>query len=194
MVIKESQGEIHLKIVYYGPGQSGKTTNLEKIHEKVNPAHRGKLTTIKTRDDRTLFFDFMQVKMGKIFGLTPKFNIYTVPGQSYYKSTRKLVLAGVDGLVFVADSQQYMMQQNIESFEDLKHALKVMGKSFDNIPLVLQCNKQDLPSALKPEEIKFQLLAHAFPCYPAIAIQGVGIFETLKDIMVRVAKKVESNH
>ena len=191
MVIKELLGEIHLKIVYFGPGLSGKTTNLEKIHHKLGPAICTNLTTIKTREDRTLFFDFMQIKIGKINGLTPKFNIYTVPGQSYYKATRQLVLVGVDGIVFVADSQRDRMQDNIESYNDLKQFLHEIGKSFEDIPVILQCNKQDIATALKPEFIQQQLAANDISCYPAIAIQGTGIFETLREIIVRIGKSLE---
>ncbi|MBN1352513.1 gliding-motility protein MglA [candidate division KSB1 bacterium] len=190
MLIKELLGEIHLKIVYFGPGMSGKTTNLQVIHSKLNPASRGKLTVIKTREDRTLFFDFMQIKMGKIYGLTPKFNLYTVPGQSYYQVTRKLVLMGVDGVVFVADSQANRIRDNIESFNDLNSFLKKMGKSFESIPIILQCNKQDLASALKPEIIQKELSADDLSCYPARAIQSIGVFETLKEIIMRVGKAV----
>ena len=192
MVIKELLGEIHLKIVYFGPGLSGKTTNLEKIHRGMGPAHCGSLTTIKTREDRTLFFDFIQIKIGKIYGLTPKFNIYTVPGQSYYKATRKLVLVGADGIVFVADSQANRMQDNIDSFNDLKRYIKEMGKSFDTISVILQSNKQDLEFALKPEAVQRKLSANGLPNFPAIAIQGKGVFETLQEIVVRIGKKLEA--
>lgn len=192
MLIKELLGEIHLKIVYFGPGMSGKTTNLQEIHSRINPSHRGRLTVIKTREDRTLFFDFMQLKTGKIYGLTPKFNLYTIPGQAYYQATRKLVLVGADGIVFVADSQAHRMQDNIDSFNDLKRFLKEMSKSFENIPIILQCNKQDLASALKPEIIRKELSANGFTCLPAVAIQNIGVFETLKEVIVRVGRMVSS--
>lgn len=191
MIIKELLGEIHLKIVYFGPGLSGKTTNLEKIHREIGPGHCGSLTTIKTREDRTLFFDFMQLKIGKIYGLTPKFNIYTVPGQSYYKATRKLVLVGADGIVFVADSQANRMQDNIDSFNDLKQYTREMGKSFETMPVILQSNKQDLKPALTPEIVQEKLSANGLPNFPAIAIQGKGVFETLREIIVRIGKSLE---
>jgi hypothetical protein len=190
MLIKDLTGEIHLKIVYFGPGMSGKTTNLQEIHNKVCPDSRTKLTTIKTREDRTLFFDFTQIKLGKICGLTPKFNLYTVPGQTYYKATRKLVLNGVDGVVFVADSQAARMTENLESFADLKNFLQQMGESLGSIPTILQCNKQDLTTALKPELIKKELGANGLACYPAMAIKRIGVFETFKDIITQVAKKI----
>lgn len=190
MLIKDLTGEIHLKIVYFGPGMSGKTTNLQEIHHKVCADSRTKLTTIKTREDRTLFFDFTQIKLGKICGLTPKFNLYTVPGQSYYKATRKLVLDGVDGVVFVADSQATRMRENLESFTDLKNFLQQMGESINTIPTILQCNKQDLPTALRPEAIKRELGVNGIVCYPATAIQRIGVFETFKEIITQVAKKI----
>lgn len=192
VLIKELLGEIHLKIVYFGPGLSGKTTNLEKIHKGLGPAYCSKLTTIKTREDRTLFFDFMQVKIGKIYGLTPKFNIYTVPGQAYYKETRKLVLVGVDGIVFVADSQANRMHDNIDSFNDLKRYINDIGKSLETMPVILQSNKQDLESALKPEIIQEKLAVNGLPNLPAIAIQGKGVFETLREIVVRIGKSLET--
>lgn len=192
MLIKELLGEIHLKIVYFGPGMSGKTTNLQIIHSRINPVNCGKLTTIKTREDRTLFFDFMQLKMGKIGGLKPKFNMYTVPGQTYYKATRKLVLVGVDGVVFVADSQLSRMQENQESFQDLKLFLKEMGKSFDTVPTILQCNKQDHIHAIRPPEIQARLGAQELFCQPAVAVRGLGVFETLQHIIVRVGKLVST--
>jgi len=192
MLIKELLGEIHLKIVYFGPGMSGKTTNLQMIHSRINPTNRGKLTTIKTREERTLFFDFMQVKMGKICGLTPKFNMYTVPGQSYYKVTRKLVLIGVDGVVFVADSQPEKMQENIDSFRDLNYFLREMGQSFRSVPIILQCNKQDLPDAVKPEIIRQKLAANHLTCFPAVAIKGIGVFETLQRVIVSVGQMITS--
>ncbi|MBN2088021.1 gliding-motility protein MglA [candidate division KSB1 bacterium] len=190
MLIKDLTGEIHLKIVYFGPGMSGKTTNLQEIHNKVCADSRTKLTTIKTREDRTLFFDFTQIKLGKICGLIPKFNLYTVPGQSYYKATRKLVLEGVDGVVFVADSQTARMPENLESFADLRSFLQQMGESIESIPTVLQCNKQDLTNVLKPEVIKRELGANGLVCYPAAAIKRIGVFETFKEIVTRVAKKI----
>ena len=192
MIIKELFGEIHLKIVYFGPGLSGKTTNLEKLHEKLGPACCGKLASIKTREDRTLYFDFMQLKIGKINGLTPKFNIYTVPGQTYYKATRQLVLVGVDGIVFVADSQLDRMDDNIKSFNDLKRFINEMGKTFNDIPVILQCNKQDLETALEPEDMQAKLSANGMPNFSAIAIEGKGVFETLRDIIVRVGRKLET--
>lgn len=190
MLVKELYGEIHLKIVYFGPGMSGKTTNLQQIYAKVDPAYRGKLTQIKTREERTLFFDFMQIKMGKICGLTPRFNLYTVPGQSYYKATRKLVLFGVDGVVFVADSQPERFQENVQAFLDLKQFLREMNKSLSSVPTVIQCNKQDLDHALSPDILQNRLNAPQLHCYPAVATRSEGVFETLRDIVVQVGKMV----
>ena len=133
----------------------------------------------------------MQLNAGKINGLKPKFNIYTVPGQAYYKATRQLVLVGVDGIVFVADSQEDRMKDNLESFNDLKMYLKDMGKDFESIPVILQCNKQDLPAAFKPEVIQKHLSANGITSLPATATEGKGVFETLSDIIIKVGKKLE---
>ncbi|MCI0513213.1 ADP-ribosylation factor-like protein [candidate division KSB1 bacterium] len=189
MLIKELLGELHLKIVYFGPGMSGKTTNLQKIHARIGSNHCGDLTSIKTREDRTLFFDFMQLKMGKIGGLTPKFNLYTVPGQTYYQATRKLVLSGVDGIVFVADSQAGRMSENIDSFNDLNRFLNSMGKSMLKVPVILQCNKQDLATAIKPDMIQRKLPGQWQGCFSAIATKEIGVFESFKEIIVRVGKQ-----
>jgi hypothetical protein len=191
MIIKELQGEVHLKIVYFGPALSGKTTNLEKIHEKISPKFRSDLTTIKTRDDRTLFFDFMQLNMGKINGLLPRFNLYTVPGQAYYQATRQLVLVGVDGIVFVADSQPDRMDDNIQAYFDLKKYLQEMEKSTNSIPVVLQCNKQDLDDAVLPEDIQKNLAANGLHCIPSSALNGSGVIETLNQIISNVGRMLE---
>lgn len=191
MIIKELQGEVHLKIVYFGPALSGKTTNLEKIHDKVSPKFRSDLTTIKTREDRTLFFDFMQLNMGKINGLLPRFNLYTVPGQAYYQATRQLVLVGVDGIVFVADSQPDRMDDNIQAYLDLKNYLQEIEKLTISVPVVLQCNKQDLDNALSPEEIQKNLDVNGIPCIPSSALNGSGVIETLNQIISNVGKMLE---
>ena len=191
MIIKELQGEVHLKIVYFGPALSGKTTNLEKIHEKISPKFRSDLTTIKTREDRTLFFDFMQLNMGKINGLLPRFNLYTVPGQAYYQATRQLVLVGVDGIVFVADSQPDRMDDNIQAYFDLQKYLQEMEKSTSSIPVVLQCNKQDLNDAVLPDDIQKNLAANGLPCVPSSALNGSGVIETLNQIISNVGRMLE---
>ena len=140
--------EVNCKIVYYGPGLSGKTTNLEMIHTKIPASHRGELTSIATEGDRTLFFDFMPLDLGKIGGMTTRFQLYTVPGQVYYNATRKLVLQGVDGIIFVADSQQGKLQENIDSLRNLEENLAEYGLDLTAIPHVFQYNKRDLPNII----------------------------------------------
>ena len=172
--------EVNCKIVYYGPGLSGKTTNLEIVHKKAPESNKGELTSIATEGDRTLFFDFMPLDLGTIAGMRTRFQLYTVPGQVYYNSTRKLVLQGVDGIVFVADSSAAKMEENLESLENLKNNLAEYGKDIRELPLVLQWNKRDLPDALPVEELDAKLNAWGVPCFEAVAITGEGVFPTLK--------------
>jgi mutual gliding-motility protein MglA len=172
--------EVNCKIVYYGPGMSGKTTNLEIVHKKAPEANKGELTSIATEGDRTLFFDFMPLDLGTIAGMRTRFQLYTVPGQVYYNSTRKLVLQGVDGLVFVADSSASKMEENLESLENLKNNLAEYGKDIREIALVIQYNKRDLPDALSPEELNEKLNPWGCPSFEAVAITGEGVFPTLK--------------
>ncbi len=172
--------EVNCKIVYYGPGMSGKTTNLEIVHKKAPESNKGELTSIATEGDRTLFFDFMPLDLGMIAGMRTRFQLYTVPGQVYYNSTRKLVLQGVDGIVFVADSSASKMEENLESLENLKNNLAEYGKDIREIPLVLQWNKRDLPDALSVEELEQKLNQWGVPSFEAVAITGEGVFPTLK--------------
>jgi mutual gliding-motility protein MglA len=173
--------EVSCKIVYYGPGMSGKTTNLEIVHEKAPESNKGDLTSIATEGDRTLFFDFMPLDLGNIAGMRTKFQLYTVPGQVYYNSTRKLVLQGVDGIVFVADSQASMVEENLESFENLKQNLEEYGKSIKDISVVLQYNKRDLPNALSEDELNARLNTDKkYRTFSAVATTGEGVFPTLK--------------
>lgn len=172
--------EINCKIVYYGPGLSGKTTNLEMIHAKIPASHRGELTSIATEGDRTLFFDFMPLDLGKIGGMTTRFQLYTVPGQVYYNATRKLVLQGVDGIIFVADSQQGKMQENIDSLRNLEENLAEYGLDLASIPHVMQYNKRDLPNVVPVEEMNRVLNKFNAPHFEAVAITGEGVFPTLK--------------
>lgn len=172
--------EVNCKVVYYGPGMSGKTTNLEIVHKKAPESNKGELTSIATEGDRTLFFDFMPLDLGTIAGMRTRFQLYTVPGQVYYNSTRKLVLQGVDGIVFVADSQASKMEENLESLENLKNNLAEYGKDIREIPLVIQFNKRDLPDALSVEEMKAKLNPWGGPTFEAVAITGEGVFPTLK--------------
>jgi len=172
--------EVNCKIVYYGPGLSGKTTNLEMIHTKIPASHRGELTSIATEGDRTLFFDFMPLDLGKIGGMTTRFQLYTVPGQVYYNATRKLVLQGVDGIIFVADSQQGKLQENIDSLRNLEENLAEYGLDLTAIPHVFQYNKRDLPNIIPVEELNSVLNKFNAPYFEAVAITGEGVFPTLK--------------
>ena len=172
--------EVNCKIVFYGPGMSGKTTNLEIVHKKAPEANKGELTSIATEGDRTLFFDFMPLDLGTIAGMRTRFQLYTVPGQVYYNSTRKLVLQGVDGLVFVADSSASKLEENLESLENLKNNLAEYGKDIREIALVIQYNKRDLPDAMSVEELNEKLNPWNCPYFEAVAITGEGVFPTLK--------------
>lgn len=174
--------EINCKIVYYGPGLCGKTTNLQYIYERTNPAAKGKLISLATETDRTLFFDFLPLSLGEIRGFKTRFQLYTVPGQVFYDASRKLILKGVDGVVFVADSQVERMEANIESFENLKTNLVEQGYDLDKIPYVIQYNKRDLPSALEVSELREALNPNNVPDFEAVARTGVGVFETLKAV------------
>ncbi len=172
--------EVNCKIVFYGPGMSGKTTNLEIVHKKAPESNKGELTSIATEGDRTLFFDFMPLDLGTIAGMRTRFQLYTVPGQVYYNSTRKLVLQGVDGIVFVADSSASKMEENLESLENLKNNLAEYGKDIRELPLVIQYNKRDLPDALTVDELEQKLNGWGVPTFEAVAITGEGVFPTLK--------------
>lgn len=170
---------------------SGKTTNLEQIHSKIQPDLRSSMISIKTLEDRTLYFDFTQLSMNKINGLTPRFDIYTIPGQVQYKATRKIILQGVDGIVFVADSQISRIKDNIDSYRGLKWLLQEMNISEQDCPIVIQSNKQDLEDAMPPDILKKNLeQSDHISNYSAIAINGIGVFETLKDIIVQLGKKL----
>jgi signal recognition particle receptor subunit beta len=190
MFINKKLGEIHLKIVYYGPSLSGKTTNLEYIHSHVNPKLRGELISLKTSEDRTIYFDFLQLELGKIMGLKPKFSLYTVPGQPYYEASRKLVLNGADGVVFVADSQRYRMNENRDNFLSLTNYLRRLGNELEYFPLVIQTNKQDLPNVWKPDQLIRYLGTNGVPHFSSVATRGVGVFETLKAIINVVVQRI----
>jgi mutual gliding-motility protein MglA len=191
MFINWKSREINLKIVYYGPALSGKTTNLQYIHAKVNPRIRGELVSLKTRGDRTIYFDFLQVELGQIAGLKPRFNLYTVPGQVYYVGSRKLVLQGVDGMVFVADSQRQRMGDNVESVRDMEHNLRELGFDLQTTPLVLQCNKRDLSEIASVPLIQQCLGFDDIPCFASVATEGDAVFDTLKAIINLVVKQVQ---
>jgi signal recognition particle receptor subunit beta len=189
MFINWKLREINLKIVYYGPSLSGKTSSLQYIHSRTKPERRGELISLKTREDRTLYFDYMQFEMGEISGLKPRFNIYTVPGQVYYRGTRKLVLKGVDGIVFVADSQINRLDENVEAIKDLYEDLEELGYVPAEVPLILQCNKRDLPDIMPVESLKDSLGLNGIPTYESIAIDGIGVLDGLKSIVNKVVTK-----
>lgn len=190
--INFAQKQVNAKIVYYGPGMSGKTTNLEVIHQRAPDQNRGELTSISTDGDRTLFFDFMPLDLGTVAGMRTCFQIYTVPGQVYYNSTRKLVLQGVDGVVFVADSSASMVEENLESLRNLEENLNEYGKSLSSIALVIQYNKRDLPDALPVEQLNKLLNSSNAPTFEAIASTGQGVFPTLKALAAAVLESIHS--
>jgi signal recognition particle receptor subunit beta len=184
--------EITCKIVYYGPGRSGKTTNLHYIYGRVPEARRGRMVSLATQTDRTLFFDFLPIDLGQISGFATRFQLYTVPGQVYYNATRRLVLQGADGVVYVGDSQARQLDENIESLQNLQSNLLELGIDIRTLPLVLQFNKQDLPPELilKPAELDDALNFRGVPSFPADALHGRGVFETLKAISELVLKRL----
>jgi signal recognition particle receptor subunit beta len=180
--INYSSREINCKIVYYGPGLCGKTTNLQYIYNKTNPEAKGKMISLATETDRTLFFDFLPLSLGEIRGFKTRFHLYTVPGQVFYDASRKLILKGVDGVVFVGDSQLERMEANIESLDNLRTNLADQGYDLDKLPYVVQINKRDLPNSAPLEELQEVLNPTKVPSYEAIATKGVGVFDTLKAV------------
>ena len=186
--------EITCKIVYYGPGRSGKTTNRHHIYEQVPDDRKGKMVSLATQTDRTLFFDFLPLDLGMISGFTTRLQLYTVPGQVYYQTTRKLVLQGADGLVFVADSQARQLDENIESMQDLHANLAEQGVDVRTLPLVIQYNKRDLPAdmTLRVPELEDALNFRGIPSYSADAVHGAGVFETLRGISEIVLRKLSA--
>jgi mutual gliding-motility protein MglA len=174
--------EINCKIVYYGAGLGGKTTNLQIVYDKTGNQQKGKMISLATETDRTLFFDFLPLDLGTVRGFKTRFHLYTVPGQVFYEASRKLILRGVDGVVFVADSQEERMDANVEALDNLHDNLKEYGYDFAKIPYVLQLNKRDLPNALPVDALKKELVKKGEPVFEAVAFQGVGVFETLKEI------------
>ena len=180
--INYSSREINCKIVYYGPGLCGKTTNLQHIYTKTNPDVKGKMISLATETERTLFFDFLPLALGEIRGFKTRFHLYTVPGQVFYDASRKLILKGVDGVVFVADSQVERMEANVESLDNLRVNLAEQGYELDKIPYVIQYNKRDLPNAAPIEEVRKLLNPSGIPDFEACAQSGEGVFETLKAV------------
>lgn len=188
--INFAQKQVNAKIVFYGPGMSGKTTNLEVIHQRAPAPNKGELTSISTDGDRTLFFDFMPLDLGTVAGMRTCFQIYTVPGQVYYNSTRKLVLQGVDGVVFVADSSASMIEENLESMRNLEQNLNEYGKSIGSLPVIIQYNKRDLPDALPVDELNRVLNPNGCPWFEAVANTGQGVFPTLKALAAKVLESI----
>ena len=184
--INYASREINCKIVYYGPGLCGKTTNLQHIYDSTAPQAKGKLISLATETDRTLFFDFMPLELGTVRGFKTRFHLYTVPGQVYYDASRKLILKGVDGVVFVADSQEERMDANIESLYNLEENLQSQGYNLMDIPYVLQLNKRDLPNVTPTDELTAELNRKGEPVFEATASQGVGVFDTLKAVAKQV--------
>jgi mutual gliding-motility protein MglA len=188
--INYASREINCKIVYYGPGLCGKTTNLQYIYDKTNPTAKGKLISLATETDRTLFFDFLPLELGTVRGFRTRFHLYTVPGQVFYDASRKLILKGVDGVIFVADSQVERMDANVESVENLQANLKTQGYDINTIPFVLQLNKRDLPNVAPVDEMKRLLMRKDQPVFEAVASKGPGVFETLKGVAKLVLQEL----
>ena len=184
--------EINVKIVYYGPGLCGKTTNLQYIFEKSSPQQKGKLISLATETDRTLFFDFLPLDLGAVRGFKTRFHLYTVPGHVFYDASRKLILKGVDGVVFVADSQEARMDANAESLRNLEDNLRENGFELKTIPYVLQFNKRDLPSAVLVDDMYRLLNFKGEPTFEAVAVKGMGVFETLKAVAKQVLYELRS--
>ncbi|HEX6965330.1 MAG TPA: GTPase domain-containing protein [Gemmatimonadaceae bacterium] len=195
-LVNYSTREITCKIVYYGPGRSGKTSNLHYVYEQVPDDRRGKMVSLATQTDRTLFFDFLPLDLGSISGFTTKFQLYTVPGQVYYQATRKLVLQGADGVVFVADSQSRQLDENVESMQDLHANLAEHGLDARAMPMVIQYNKQDLPRDLILDlpTLEDALNFRSVPSFPADALRGTGVFETLRAISELVLQRLSASN
>jgi signal recognition particle receptor subunit beta len=189
--INYSSREINCKIVYYGPGLCGKTTNLQYIYANTNQQAKGKMISLATETERTLFFDFLPLSLGEIRGFKTRFHLYTVPGQVFYDASRKLILKGVDGVVFVADSQVERMEANIESVENLRTNLGEQGYDLDKIPYVVQYNKRDLPNAAPMDELRGLLNPRQVPEFEAVAPKGEGVYDTLKAIARQILTELK---
>ena len=189
--INYASKEINCKIVYYGPGLCGKTTNLQYIYNKTAPESKGKMISLATEADRTLFFDFLPLDLGSIRGFTTRFHLYTVPGQVFYDASRKLILKGVDGVVFVADSQIERTEANVESVENLRTNLGEQGYDLDKVPYVIQYNKRDLPNAAPMDELRGLLNPRQVPEFEAVAPKGEGVYDTLKAIARQILTELK---
>ncbi|TVP74629.1 MAG: gliding-motility protein MglA [Gemmatimonadales bacterium] len=187
-MINYASREINCKVVYYGTGLGGKTTNLEYVFSRIDPETRGKMISLATETDRTLFFDFLPVDLGSIRGFKTRFHLYTVPGQVYYNASRKLILKGVDGIIFVADSQRHRAEANVEAMHNLYENLESYGYDLSTIPFAIQYNKRDLDDVMSVEEMREQLNPGGVPDFEAVATEGTGVFETLKGVSKLVVK------
>ncbi len=185
--------EINCKLVYYGPGLGGKTANLQWIYEHTGAAQKGKMISLATETDRTLFFDFLPLDLGTVRGFRTRFHLYTVPGQVFYEASRKLILKGADGVVFVADSQEERLDANLETLENLQEHLKEHKLSFETIPYVLQFNKRDLGNILSPDDLRKHLHTKGEPIVESVAVTGQGVFETLKEVAKLVLAELKKN-
>jgi len=191
--INYASREINCKIVYYGPGLCGKTTNLQHIYDSTAQEAKGKLISLATETDRTLFFDFIPLELGTVRGFKTRFHLYTVPGQVYYDASRKLILKGVDGVVFVADSQEERMDANVESLYNLEDNLATQGYDLMKLPYVLQLNKRDLPNVIPMEDLTYELQKKGEPVYEAVASDGTGVFDTLKAVAKQVLTELRKS-
>jgi mutual gliding-motility protein MglA len=189
-MINYASREINCKIVYYGPGLGGKTTNIEYVYKKVAPSTRGKLISLATEAERTLFFDFLPVDLGEIRGFKTRFHLYTVPGQVYYNASRKLILKGVDGVVFVADSLRERLDANLESMHDLYTNLAEHGFDLAQLPFAIQYNKRDIPNALPVAELEAALNPTGVEHFEAVGTRGIGVFDTLKAVSKQVIQSL----
>ncbi|MFZ9594510.1 MAG: GTP-binding protein [Bdellovibrionia bacterium] len=183
--------EINCKVIYFGPGLSGKTTNVQYIYEHTQQAHRGKLVTLSTENERTLFFDFLPLAIGEVKGYKTRFHLYTIPGQTFYEVSRQFILKGVDGIVFVADSQSERMESNIEAFEALEKSLEKQGYDLSKLPLVFQYNKRDMPGVVSISEMEATFNPMRRPYFEAVANSGQGVMETLQSISQSIIRELK---
>jgi len=189
-LINYSSREINCKIVYYGPGLGGKTTNIQYVYDKLNPDTKGKLVSLATEMDRTLFFDFLPLELGTVKGFKTRFHLYTVPGQVYYNASRKLILRGVDGIVFVADSDEHRIDANLECLYNLHENLAEHNLKAEDLPIVMQWNKRDMPTAMPVPDLEQELNPEKYSSFEAVAINGTGVFDTLKSVSKMVLHRL----
>jgi len=190
--INYNKKEIHCKVVYYGPSLGGKTTNMQWIYKQLQELQKSELFTLPTDTERTLFFDFLPLEVGKINGYNVRFHLYTVPGQVVYEASRRLILKGLDGIIFVADSQEERLSENKRSFEGLKANLERQGYDYKKLPIAIQYNKRDLPNAMSVKDLRLELNQDTFPDFESRAHEGVGVFETLKEVSQQIIASLKS--